>query len=115
MIEAQRKARLSLPPGPKGQLIAGNLPDYARDQLGFLTRCAREYGDVVRMRFFNVPIVLLNHPDHIEHVLVANNRNFIKDRAERSGLRFLGNGLLTSEASSGASAGSPSPPSTASG
>ena len=97
MIEAEPNIRLPLPPGPKGRPISGNLPDYARDQLGFLTRCAREYGDVVRLRFFHVPIVLLNHPDHIEHVLVANNRNFIKDRAERSGLRFLGNGLLTSE------------------
>ncbi len=65
--------------------------------MGFLTRCARKYGDVVRLRFFNVGIVLLNHPDHIEQVLVGNNRNFIKDRAERSGLRFLGSGLLTSE------------------
>ena len=50
MIEAQHKARPPLPPGPKGQLIAGNLPDYARDQLGFLTRCAREYGDVVTVK-----------------------------------------------------------------
>jgi len=97
MIEAERKARGPLPPGPKGRPISGNFPEYSRDQLGFLTRCARKYGDVVRLRFFNVGIVLLNHPDHIEQVLVGNNRNFIKDRAERSGLRFLGSGLLTSE------------------
>lgn len=88
---------LFLPPGPRGRLLTGNLSDYVPDQLGFLQRCAREYGDVVRLRFLNVPIYLLNHPDHIEYMLVGNNRNFIKDRAERSGLRFLGQGLLTSE------------------
>ena len=98
MIGAQRNtASLPLPPGPKGRPISGNLPEYARDQLGFLTRCAREYGDVVRLRFFNVRLLLLNHPDHIERVLVRDNRNFIKDRGERSGFRFLGEGLLTSE------------------
>ncbi len=40
-----------LPPGPKGRFLTGNLLDYSRDQLGYLTRCAREYGDVVRLRF----------------------------------------------------------------
>ncbi len=88
---------LPLPPGPKGRLLGGNLPDYVPDQLGFLQRCAREYGDVVRLRFLNVPVYVLNHPDHVEYMLVGNNRNFIKDRAERSSLRFLGQGLLTSE------------------
>ena len=87
----------NLPPGPKGSLLTGNLSEYVPDQLGFLTRSAKQYGDVVRLRFLNVPLYLLNHPDHVEYVLVKNNRNFIKDRAERSGLRFLGQGLLTSE------------------
>jgi len=97
VIEAERKIKPPLPPGPKGRPISGNFPEYTRDQLGFLTRCAREYGDMVRLRFFYVGIVLLNHPEHIERVLVGEHRNFIKDRAERSGLRFLGSGLLTSE------------------
>src|ERR687894_1397335 len=87
------------PPGPKGRFPTGNLLDYTRDHLGFLTRCAREYGDVVRLRFVNVPVYLLNHPDHTEYVLVQNNRNFIKSRGERISLGFLGDGLLTSEGS----------------
>ena len=86
-----------LPPGPRGRLPTGNLLDYTRDHLGFLTRCAREYGDVVGLRFVNVPVYLLNHPDYVEYVLVRNNRNFIKSRGERKSLGFLGNGLLTSE------------------
>ncbi len=99
MVDAARSsgAVTTLPPGPKGSFLTGNLSEYVPDQLGFLTRTAKKYGDVVRLRFLNVPLYLLNHPDHVEYVLVKNNRNFIKDRAERSGLRFLGQGLLTSE------------------
>jgi cytochrome P450 len=87
------------PPGPKGHPLTGNLFDYTRDHLGFLTRCAREYGDVVGLRFVNVPVYLLNHPDHVEYVLVQNHRNFIKSKGVRHSLGFLGDGLLTSEGS----------------
>jgi cytochrome P450 len=46
-----------------------------------------------------VPVYLLNHPDHVEYVLVQNNRNFIKSKGVRHSLGFLGDGLLTSEGS----------------
>ena len=86
-----------LPPGPGGRYLFGNLFDYSRDPLGFLSSCAREYGDVVRLQFPGPPAYLLTDPDHIEQVLVRNNRNFIKSRLTRSELSFLGNGLLTSD------------------
>lgn len=90
-------AAVALPPGPRGRYLVGNLLEYSRDPLGFLSRCAREYGDVVRLEFPGPPAYLLAHPDHIERVLVANNRNFIKDRVTRSQLSILGDGLLTSD------------------
>ncbi len=90
-------ATAKLPPGPKGRPVVGNLLDYSRDPLDFLTRCVREYGDVVRLKFPGPPAYLLAHPDHIEQVLVTNNRNFIKDRVTRSQLSILGDGLLTSD------------------
>ena len=90
-------ALATLPPAPKGHYLAGDLLDYARDPLGFLARCSREYGDVVRLRFPGRLIYLLSHPDHVEHVLVKNNRNFIKSRYFRQELGFLGKGLLNSE------------------
>ncbi len=34
------------PPGPPGHLLVGNLPEFARDLLGFFEDCARRYGDV---------------------------------------------------------------------
>jgi cytochrome P450 len=88
---------LSDPPGPKGRLLGENLREYARDPLGFLSGCAREHGDVVRLRFMGQTFYLLSNPDLIEYVLVENNRNFTKTRLLRRNRRLLGEGLLTSE------------------
>jgi cytochrome P450 len=86
-----------VPPGPKGHWLAGNLPDFRRGRLDFLTRCAREYGDMVNLRFAHRRIYLVCHPDLIEEVLVANSRHFIKHFALRINPMVLGKGLLTSE------------------
>ncbi len=64
-----------LPPGPQGHFITGNLVAFSEDPLGFLTRCAREYGDVVRLGKTNY---LLAHPDLIEKVLVNGEGHFVK-------------------------------------
>jgi cytochrome P450 len=88
---------VSSPPGPKGRLIGDNLREYARDPLDFLSDCAREYGDVVGLRFMGQNLYLLSDPDLIEYVLVENNRNFTKTRILKRNRRLLGEGLLTSE------------------
>lgn len=75
----------------------GNARELTRDWMGFLTRCARKYGDAVFFRFFNVPICLLSHPDYIEYVLVKNQSNFVKSRDYRVLVRVMGEGLLTAE------------------
>lgn len=67
------------------------------DRLGFLTDCAREYGDVVSLRLGPKRIWALNHPDLIEEVLVHQNRRFHKHFALRAARPTLGQGLLTSE------------------
>jgi cytochrome P450 len=86
------------PPGPKGSLILGVMPEFNRDILAFITRC-RDYGDVVRARFFYVTCYFLYNPDDIEYVLSTNAKNFIKSMSVRSNFfhRLIGNGLLTSE------------------
>ncbi|HVB97887.1 MAG TPA: cytochrome P450, partial [Candidatus Dormibacteraeota bacterium] len=86
-----------LPPGPQGRFLVGNIFQLTRDLMGFLTRCAQQYGDVVFFRFFRTPVCLVNHPDLIESVLVANDRNFTKSRDYRAMRRVLDDGLLTSE------------------
>lgn len=85
------------PPGPKGHFLVGNLPEFGRDILGFFTACAA-YGDVVSLQMANWPAVFLNHPDHVEHVLVENSRNFIKHRFFWRHVReIFGEGLITNE------------------
>jgi cytochrome P450 len=92
------KARLARPPGPKGVPVLGNLLQFGRDQLGFLTDSAREYGDIVAFDFAGWPSVLLNDSDDIEHVLVKDHKNFIKNRLIwRHVTAVFGQGILTAE------------------
>jgi cytochrome P450 len=88
---------LKPPPGPKGHFILGNLAAVSRDWLGFYSQCAKDYGDVVGLRYLHVPICLLMHPREIEYVLVTNPGNFTKSADYRALARVLGNGLLTNE------------------
>jgi cytochrome P450 len=90
-------ATISAPPGPPRRLLGGNLADFRSGRLDFLTRCAREYGDIVSLRFGPRRILLVSRPDLIESVLVAQSRSFIKHFALRLNPLVLGNGLLTSE------------------
>jgi cytochrome P450 len=62
-------------PGPAGTRLTGNLADFSADPLGFLTRSAREYGDVVALGSQNV---LLAAPDDIERLLVDRDELFSK-------------------------------------
>ncbi len=84
-------------PGPKGSPLTGNLAAFRRDPLGSLTRWAREYGDVVRLRFGATPAVLISDPALIEEVLVSQGPAFgragIVVRAMRPA---AGEGLFTS-------------------
>ena len=88
---------MKLPPGPKGLPLFGNVFEPRGDSIGFLTRCAREYGDIVFFRFLGVPACFVNRPDYIESVLVTQNNNFVKSKDYRAMRRVLGNGLLLSE------------------
>ncbi len=90
-------AGTTLPPGPKARFPGEHLLSFQRNPTAFLSRMAREYGDVVYIPAGPYHFYLLNHPDLIKQVLVTENRNFIKGPAERQGKRVFGEGLLTSE------------------
>jgi len=86
------------PPGPKVLPLLGNLLELRRDILGHYEQWARQYGDIVALRFGAWPAVLLNNSDHAEYVLVRNHRNFIKfPLFFRHVQAIFGHGLLTSE------------------
>ena len=96
----------ALPPGPSANFLPTWLNDYARDPLGFLTDCARTYGDVVRLPYGIMGDLikwqrgasgyLINDPQDIKHVLVTNQRNYEKEGIVAAEKRIFGNGLLTS-------------------
>jgi cytochrome P450 len=85
------------PPGPKGHLFLGTLPEWRRDILGLYTRCARDYGDLISLRMGRRRVALVSHPDGIEEVLATRNRHYVKNFAQRMLAPWLGNGLLLSE------------------
>jgi cytochrome P450 len=89
----------SLPPGPKGKLITGVMREFNRDTLGFIERCQRDYGDVVRSRFLYLHAYFLYNPADIETLLTTDAKSYRKARSLRSPFfhRLVGNGLVTSE------------------
>jgi cytochrome P450 len=92
------RAKLKFPPGPSYGFRNWSLgPLNSGDPLKYFTGIIREYGDVVGLRIFNFRILLINHPDHIEDVLVNHPRKFIKGRVLQANKRVFGRGLLTSE------------------
>ena len=92
------RAKLKFPPGPSTGLKCWSLgPLNNGDPLKYFTGLMRVYGDIVSLRVLNFRILLLNHPDHIEDVLVNHPRKFIKGRVLLANKRVFGRGLLTSE------------------
>jgi cytochrome P450 len=86
-----------IPTGPTGSRLSGNLAEFRRGRLEFLAGAARDYGDVVALRFAQRRIYLVSAPALIEEVLVAQARHFIKHFALRLNPLALGKGLLSSE------------------
>lgn len=85
-----------LAPSPPGSWLTGHLQPIRNDVLGLLKK-STDFGDVVRFRVGPLTMHLVNHPDHVAHVLIRNRKNY--DKASRSseciGL-ICGESLLTS-------------------
>ncbi len=87
------------PRGPRNLPVIGNLAPFRANPIQFLTRVAREYGDLPYFRLANQNVYLVNHPDFVREILVTNQGNFIKSRVLQRARVLLGDGLLTSEGS----------------
>ncbi len=83
--------------GPPRIPWVGQLFQFRRDPVGFLTRLARTYGDLVPFTLGSQPVLLLNHPEYFNQVLVVDHRNFVKAPGMERSKGLLGEGLLTSE------------------
>ena len=77
--------------------LAGDLPAFLSDKLGFLLHSADQQGDVVSLNLGG-PTLLLRDPEDIRHVLESNAFNYEKTPrlTSRRGRWLSGSGLLTS-------------------
>ena len=83
-------------PGPIGSLIWGSLADFKADSLGLLRQATRDHGDVVRLRFGPITAHLINHPDHVEHVLSRHADRYDKNTRSVERIRATcGDSLLS--------------------
>ncbi|WP_162913098.1 cytochrome P450 [Rhodospirillaceae bacterium SYSU D60014] len=89
--------RRRTPPGPAGLPIVGIGPEIRRDPLAYLTSLAQRCGDVVHLNLGRQRVFLLNHPNHVAHVLQANYRNYRKSDFYDKVRPTFGDGLVTSE------------------
>ncbi len=81
--------------------LLGHLPWFLADRLAFLERCARTYGEVVKLNIGGETYLLTN-PEDIKHVLVCNPDNYEKTPrlTSAAGRSVSGEGLLTASAGS---------------
>jgi cytochrome P450 len=84
-------------PGPSGRFLLGSLQDFNRDTLKFLLE-QRQYGDITQFRFGPFPVIVVNHPDYVHDVLVAQADKYYKATSTKQILGpVVGNGLFTSD------------------
>lgn len=97
MVTVSPKKKANYPPGPKTHPLLGILPEYAADPIGFMSRSAQEYGDIVHWQGPTLSFYQLNHPDYIEELLVKKNSLFTKHQTFHILRKIWGNGLLVSD------------------
>ncbi|KAK1232038.1 hypothetical protein PQX77_004821, partial [Marasmius sp. AFHP31] len=78
-IDRARRRQASLPPGPKGLPILGNIRDIAnRQDYLWITysQWAQRFGNVFRLNIFGVPTIILNSHEAITEILDKRSQNY---------------------------------------
>ncbi len=88
----------SKPPRPRAWPVVGHLPDLVQGGLDCVTRYQGRLGDLFEIDAGTQKVVLMNHPQHAQHVLVDRAPNYVKQGSFWSSARSLiGLGLPTIE------------------
>ncbi|HWZ60540.1 MAG TPA: cytochrome P450 [Gemmatimonadaceae bacterium] len=87
------------PPGPHARYPGEFVVELVRDMRLLFGRMA-QLGDVTEISVAGRRLVVLNHPNDVQRVLVTEQRNFTKGRALERTKALLGEGLLTNEGES---------------
>ena len=83
-------------PGPSSLNPLKTARAFQHRPLQFLAELQKQYGDIAQFRLIVWPMVFINHPDYIKHVLQDNHRNYDKDVLLFRILGpLVGNGLVT--------------------
>ena len=94
--QAGRRSSPSASAAAPGRLpLVGHVPKFMLDPTGFL-RSLQPLGDVVRIRLAGMPVYVINSPDLLNQVLVADADKFTRGRLFDKGRPLVGDGLLTS-------------------
>lgn len=85
------------PPRVRGLPLVGSALGLLKNPLTFMERITRDHGDVVEFGLLNERVILFNHPDAIDELLIGQKDKLIKDSLTRDLSMLLGQGLLVSE------------------
>ncbi len=80
----------------KGLPLIGCLPEFIQSPIGFFSRLAQDYDELIEFNFAGMDVVLICDGDLAHQILVKEVQNFRK--SDRDALimgRFLGRGLVT--------------------
>lgn len=83
--------------GAPGLPVVGNLPEFARDPIKFITHLQQTYGDVAAFSLMGLKSVLISNPQDIERVLLETGKHYSKFNPTYAMRNILGNGLVTSD------------------
>lgn len=85
-------------PGPMGPQMLTSFAAIRRNPVEYLASVWRAYGDVVQFPIPRPPSYLVNEPDAVRRVLVANARNYGKSTIQYRSLSLVtGDGLLVAD------------------
>src|SRR5262249_57700043 len=88
----------TLRPGPLLVAIPAAMRGLRRHPLSYLESLVHRYGNVVRLRFMVMDVLVVWQPDHVKHVLQDRHPIYTKESLDYRVLkRFLGEGLVTSD------------------
>ncbi|WP_171053120.1 cytochrome P450 [Streptomyces marianii] len=91
----QRRSRPKKIPTIRTRDGIGGTLAFRRDQLSFLQSGIERHGDIFRFRPFGIPIVMVNHPEYIRHILIDKGEQYDKDAVIFRVVRpVLRNGLI---------------------
>ena len=88
--------RAALPPGPSEWPVVGQSFQYLFNLLPFLGESAA-YGDLVTLSVKPALVYLVNHPDLVQELFVANHRSVGRGRVTETLQYLMGFGLVTAD------------------